>query len=264
VIPKLNEADTLPYVFARVPRGVHEVIVVEGNSTDDTVTAARRLRPDARVLRLPSVRPHGWQFAVKHGIDRMVAAVTLLLLTPLLLVIAIAIRLSSPGPALFRQYRVGRDGRRFLLLKFRTMCDEPNAGTEFVPPDGVAPGGVEGPDRRTRLGCLLRASALDELPQLINVLRGEMSLVGPRPERPEYVARFARDIAGYDNRHCVKPGITGWAQVNGLRGQTSITDRVEFDNYYIRTWSLWFDLWILALTVAEVFRFRDYGLSPSS
>jgi len=106
------------------------------------------------------------------------------------------------------------------------------------------------------VGAALRNLSFDELPQLLNVLRGDMSLVGPRPERPEYVERFVRDVAGYEDRHRVKSGITGWAQVNGLRGQTSIADRVEWDNYYIQNWSLRLDLRILALTVAEVLRFR--------
>jgi lipopolysaccharide/colanic/teichoic acid biosynthesis glycosyltransferase len=123
----------------------------------------------------------------------------------------------------------------------------------------MAPGGVEGADRRTPLGRFLRGTSLDELPQLINVLRGDMSVVGPRPERPEFVELFAREVNRYDDRHRVKSGITGWAQVNGLRGQTSIADRVEWDNYYIENWSLRFDLRILVLTVAEVMRLRDAG-----
>jgi len=162
---------------------------------------------------------------------------------------------SARGPVLFRQRRIGRDGRAFDLLKFRTMQQRPS-GAGFRPRNGCAPGGVEGQDRRTPIGRFLRSSSLDELPQLINVVRGEMSVVGPRPERPEFVERFSMEVAGYEKRHRVKSGITGWAQVNGLRGQTSIADRVEWDNYYIQNWSLRLDLRIIALTVAEILRFR--------
>ena len=210
------------------------------------------------LLTLHSIDPRGWQFAIKHSLDRTGALVGLLLAAPVMIAVAVAVRLSSPGPILFRQRRVGRDGREFDVLKFRTMQMAPEATTGgFELPDGVAPGGIEGADRRTTVGKLLRDLSLDELPQLINVLRGDMSLVGPRPERPEYVARFARDIARYEDRHRVKSGITGWAQVHGLRGQTSIDDRVEWDNYYIQNWSLRLDLRILVLTIAEMFRSRD-------
>jgi exopolysaccharide biosynthesis polyprenyl glycosylphosphotransferase len=205
------------------------------------------------LLTLHPTDPCGWEFTVKHAVDRTVALVSLLLLLPLLAVIALGVALTSRGPVLFRQRRVGRDGRVFDLLKFRTMR-VPGRQPKFHPPVGLAPGGVEGEDRRTPLGRLLRETSLDELPQLINVLRGEMSLVGPRPERPEYVARFADEVNRYQDRHRVRSGITGWAQVNGLRGQTSIADRVEWDNYYIQNWSLRLDLRILSLTVFEVIR----------
>jgi exopolysaccharide biosynthesis polyprenyl glycosylphosphotransferase len=209
------------------------------------------------LLTLRSVDPKGWQFAVKHAIDRVLALLALIALSPLLLAIAIAVRAGSPGPALFRQRRVGRDGHEFNVFKFRTMRVASTSAAEFELNDGCAPGGVEGEDRRTPLGRRLRDFSLDELPQLINVLRGDMSLIGPRPERPEFVQQFVRDVTRYGARHRVKSGITGWAQVNGLRGQTSIADRVEWDNYYIRNWSLMFDLRIAVMTVAEVLQFRD-------
>jgi exopolysaccharide biosynthesis polyprenyl glycosylphosphotransferase len=205
------------------------------------------------LLTLRPTDPRGWEFALKHAFDRTFAAVSLVLLAPLMATIALGVRLSSPGPTLFRQRRVGRDGHVFDVLKFRTMR-EPGRATQFELPRGVAPGGIEGEDRRTSFGRVLRDSSLDELPQLINVLRGDMSIVGPRPERPEYVERFSLEVARYGDRHRVKSGITGWAQVHGLRGQTSIADRVEWDNYYIQNWSLGLDLRILALTVLEVFR----------
>jgi exopolysaccharide biosynthesis polyprenyl glycosylphosphotransferase len=208
------------------------------------------------LLTLHTVDPRGWQFAVKHFLDRGFAAAALLLLAPAMLVIAITIRLTSPGPALFRQRRVGRDGHEFDLLKFRTMRAPRERSDAFILDDGLAPGGVEGSDRRTRIGRALRNLSLDEIPQLVNVLRGDMSLVGPRPERPEFVHRFTRDVARYEDRHRVRSGITGWAQVHGLRGQTSIVDRVEWDNYYIQNWSLRLDLRIFCLTIAELLRFR--------
>ena len=201
---------------------------------------------------LRPVDPRGWPFAVKHALDRTVAGLAILMLSPVLLAIALAVRLSSPGPILYRQRRVGRDGCQFDVLKFRSMSLAPPSEFRLAP--GSAPGGVEGDDRRTRVGRFLRRSSLDELPQLFNVLRGDMSLVGPRPERPEFVELFREEINRYGERHRVRSGITGWAQVNGLRGQTSIADRAEWDNYYIENWSLWLDVKILALTVLAVLR----------
>ena len=204
------------------------------------------------LLNLREIDLSGWQFAAKHAIDRALAVLALTVVSPLMLVIAIAVRLSSPGPILFSQPRAGRDGQVFPLLKFRTMLV--SEGETFDLPEGLAPGGVEGTDRRTRVGRLLRRTSLDELPQLINVLRGEMSVVGPRPERPEYAELFRRDVERYHERHRVKAGITGWAQVHGMRGQTPVSDRVELDNYYIEHWSLGLDMRILLLTVPALFK----------
>lgn len=200
------------------------------------------------------VDPKGWQFAVKHAMDRTTAGVGLLLSSPVLIGLALLVKISSPGPILFRQQRIGRDGKVFDCLKFRSM--RPLLPTEpgFELPDGAAPGGVEGDDRRTRIGKIMRKTSMDELPQLLNVVRGEMSLVGPRPERPEFVELFEMHVRRYGDRHRVKAGITGWAQVHGLRGQTSIADRAEFDNYYIENWSLHLDVKILLLTVLAVLR----------
>ena len=204
------------------------------------------------------------QFALKHAFDRVLALALLIVLSPVILCAALAVRLSSPGPALFSQRRVGRDGKVFDLYKFRSMRIEPAQSTtpsdddatalDFLLGGDTAPGGVEGEDRRTPVGRFLRRTSLDELPQLFNVLRGEMSLVGPRPERPEFVELFRQDIVRYGDRHRVKSGITGWAQVHGLRGQTSLAERVEWDNYYIAHWSLGLDLKILALTLVALFR----------
>lgn len=203
---------------------------------------------------MPQTNPHGWQFTVKHGLDRACGALGLLLISPVFLTLVALVRLSSPGPILFRQPRVGRDGRVFDCLKFRTMRAPDAADSAFELKTGAAPGGVEGVDRRTTIGKVLRSTSLDELPQLINVFKGEMSLVGPRPERPEFVEVFEAQIRRYGERHRVKAGMTGWAQVHGLRGQTSIADRAEWDNYYIENWSLALDAKILALTVLAVFR----------
>lgn len=210
------------------------------------------------LLALRQTNPHSWQFAVKHGSDRLVAALLLVVLCPLFAAIALAIRLSSPGRVFHCQQRVGRDGRPFRLFKFRSMriSDEPLDPllVERLELAGLGPGGIEGEDRRTHVGRFLRRSGLDELPQLLNVLRGEMSIVGPRPERPEFADRFGERLRRYDDRHLVQAGITGWAQVNGLRGQTSIAERIEWDNWYIQNWSLGLDLLAVALTPLAILR----------
>jgi exopolysaccharide biosynthesis polyprenyl glycosylphosphotransferase len=199
--------------------------------------------------------PSGWQFRVKYGVERMVAGGLVILGSPVFVASALAVWLSMGRPLLYRQRRVGRDGQEFEILKFRTMSEAPaEEGIPSLPPD-TAPGGVEISERRTRVGKLMRRTSLDELPQLINVIRGEMSLVGPRPERPEFAGMFERDIYRYGERLRVKSGITGWAQVHGLRGQTSLSDRVEWDNHYIENWSFWLDVKILLRTIRIVFRF---------
>ena len=201
--------------------------------------------------------PKGWQFAVKYTLDRVVAAAIILLLLPLLGAIALAVRISLGSPILFQQTRIGLDGRRFQMLKFRTMEDgqgEADALWAARVLHGDLVEELESDDRRTRVGRLLRKLSLDELPQLFNVLVGDMSLVGPRPEREAYVRRFETGVRRYSDRHRVKSGMTGWAQINGLRGNTSLTDRVEWDNYYIENWSLGLDLKILLRTVPAVMR----------
>jgi len=219
------------------------------------------------LLSFSGVNPKGVQFAIKHVIDRVSATLLLALLSPVIALAALAVRVSSAGPVLFRQRRVGRDGAEFDVYKFRSMRLDPVSaaqpvgaevgvlGTDALLPVDTAPGGVEGrEDRRTFVGRVLRRTSIDELPQLFNVLRGEMSLVGPRPERPEFVEMFGRDIDRYGDRHRVKSGITGWAQVHGLRGQTSLAERVEWDNYYIAHWSLALDFKISLLTILALFR----------
>jgi exopolysaccharide biosynthesis polyprenyl glycosylphosphotransferase len=212
--------------------------------------------------------PRGWQFTLKYASDRLIAGLALLIALPLIAAITVAIRLTMGSPVLYRQTRVGRDGRLFEMVKFRTMKGDPAGegeadvdwALEQIGADpnerwleGPAPTSANGStesadDRRTRLGRLLRHFSLDELPQLLNVVRGEMSLVGPRPERVAYVQRFETAVYRYGDRHRVKSGITGWAQVNGLRGKTSLADRVEWDNYYVENWSPWLDVKIILLT----------------
>ncbi len=193
---------------------------------------------------------YGWNRVAKRVLDLVVGGGALVLAAPAMLAIATALKLVSSGPVLYRQERMGLDGQRFQMLKFRTMRvdAERETGPVWARPDD---------SRRTRLGTFLRRWSLDELPQLWNVLRGEMSLVGPRPERPSFVEEFRRRVPGYMLRHKMKAGITGWAQINGWRGQTSIEKRIEYDLYYIERWSLGFDLKILLLTFWSGFRNRN-------
>ncbi len=212
-------------------------------------TSKLRLREVAGIpfVSVRAVALSGADRIVKRTFDLVLSALALALLLPVLVVLALLVRLSSPGPVLYRQDRVGRDGRQFAMIKFRTM--RPDAE--------VASGPVwtrEEDPRVTGVGRWLRRWSLDELPQLWNVLRGDMSLVGPRPERQVFVERFRRQMPRYFERHRVKSGLTGWAQVNGLRGNTSIEDRTLYDLHYVENWSLWLDLRILLMTVHHVLR----------
>jgi Undecaprenyl-phosphate glucose phosphotransferase len=184
---------------------------------------------------------HGLNVVVKRFMDMLLATVALVVLAPVMGLIAALIKITSPGPVFYRQERCGLNGAPFNMLKFRTM----RADAEKNGPQMTA---VNDP-RKTWLGAVLRATNLDELPQLFNVLRGDMSLVGPRPERPVFVNQFSKTIPGYMARHAVKAGMTGWAQVNGWRGNSSLRRRVQFDLYYITHWNPVFDLRIMFLTV---------------
>jgi exopolysaccharide biosynthesis polyprenyl glycosylphosphotransferase len=215
------------------------------------------------LMSFSTVSPKGLQFAVKYAIDRVVAGIVLLALSPLLAVIALAVKLSTGGPVLFRQPRIGLDGHEFEMLKFRTMQGTPSEHGESDADwaerilggyDETASISAQGSDdRRTGVGRLLRRMSLDELPQFWNVFNGDMSLIGPRPERASYVRQFEPVVYRYGDRHRVKSGITGWAQVNGLRGQTSLDERIESDNYYIAHWSLGLDVKIVLLTLLALF-----------
>lgn len=194
-----------------------------------------------------------WQNrAYKRLLDIFGSGLGLLLLSPLMLVIGIGIRLSSPGSVLYRQERISLDGQTFSIYKFRSMKTNAEVSNQ--------PGWTRPEDpRRTWLGGLLRRYNLDELPQLWNVFKGEMSLVGPRPERPFYVAQFSQEIPKYLDRHLVKTGLTGWAQIHGLRGDTSIVQRTQYDLYYVQNWSLLLDLRILCQTLWQALTGRIRG-----
>jgi Undecaprenyl-phosphate glucose phosphotransferase len=261
-LPGLVERSGTDFVYLALPRSdwqaEEEALVRLSNST-----VAVRLVPDLvraftlnaavedfdgmPVVLVTETPEQGWNAVIKRAFDLVFATLGLVALSPLLAAIAIWVRLDSRGPILYAQERVGVNGRRFRMYKFRTMrADAEAAG---------APGWTTADDpRRTRAGEPLRKLSLDELPQLWNVLLGHMSLVGPRPERPVYVDRFRASIPRYMLRHHVKAGMTGWAQVNGLRGDTPLERRIEFDLYYIEHWSLAFDLRIIALTFVRVFR----------
>ena len=183
---------------------------------------------------------------LKRIFDVLFSIIVLLVTAPVSALIALTIRLSSPGPVLFVQQRVGLNGRIFNIYKFRTMKveDPRESDTRWTTRDDP---------RRTAFGTFLRRTNLDELPQFVNVLKGDMSVVGPRPERPYFVEKFLQDDAQYNSRHYLKAGITGWAQVNGLRGDTSIAKRLEYDLYYLQHWSFTFDLQIVLLTILRLF-----------
>jgi putative colanic acid biosynthesis UDP-glucose lipid carrier transferase len=202
------------------------------------------------VIGLTDTPMEGVQRVFKAIEDYTLGGIALLLLAPLLLVLTVGVKLSSPGPVLYRQQRVTWNGRHFTMLKFRSM----QVGAEHASGPVWA---QQGDARTTGFGAWLRRYSLDELPQLFNVMLGDMSLVGPRPERPEFVARFRQEIPGYMQKHMVKAGITGWAQVNDLRGSSDLSKRIQYDLYYIDKWSLWFDLRILALTVWHVLKSRN-------
>lgn len=200
---------------------------------------------DTPVVYLHESPLSGFNCVMKRSIDIVGALLAIIVFSPIMLLIAIIIPFSSPGPILYRQERMGLDGRRFTCLKFRSMPidSELKTGAVWATADDK---------RATPFGSFLRRTSLDELPQLFNVLKGDMSLVGPRPERPVFVQEFRSKVPGYMLRHKVKTGITGWAQVNGWRGSTSIHKRIECDLYYIQNWSLWLDFKILLMTVEEV------------
>ena len=198
------------------------------------------------LLTMRDVALRGWRLTVKRVMDVVGSAITLVILSPLMMLLTILIKLDSEGPVFYTQERMGLDGKRFMMLKLRSMrADaEENTGPVWATADD---------SRRTRLGTIIRRFSIDELPQFINVILGDMSLVGPRPERPIFVEQFKQSIPRYMDRHREKAGITGWAQINGLRGDTSIIERTKYDLWYIENWSVALDLRIMIRTFIKLF-----------
>ncbi|MGH2794824.1 MAG: exopolysaccharide biosynthesis polyprenyl glycosylphosphotransferase, partial [Actinomycetota bacterium] len=234
-IDVLRSWDEMPLDIYVVPRLFELGVGTDGNADDIN---------GIPIIKLHRAPERGPARRAKRAIDVIAAAVGLIVASPLLIGIALAVRLTSPGPVFFRQRRIGHRGKLIEILKFRTMLVNDDSDTTWT---------VNGDARQTPIGRMLRATHIDELPQLISVLKGDMSLVGPRPERPYYVDLFAAEIPRYKDRHRVPVGLTGWAQIHGLNGDTSIHDRTRFDNRYIERWSLWRDLVILTRTGKAIF-----------
>ena len=265
----LGDIESLPSVVAH--HDVQKVFVAFAIASEEVI--ARQLQveiPNVDVIVVPrlfeagggsstdAMMDHAWGIPLvwvprrlarrssrlmKQAIDSTIALTLLIVLSPLLIAAAAAVRFSGTGPILFRQIRLGRDHKPFELLKFRSM---------FEASDDTVRWGLAEEYRITRVGRVLRTTSIDELPQLINVLRGEMSIVGPRPERPVFAKEFEKTIDQYSLRLRAPAGLTGWAQVNRLRGDSSISDRVRFDNYYIDNWTLWTDLRIVVQTIGAL------------
>ena len=246
----LDAHRTMLAVLQDVGRTVADVRVVPDLLQYITFRAGVEDLDGLPVVHLTQVPLTGWMSLVKRTLDIGISAGALVALSPALVAIAAAIRFSDGGPVLYRQRRMGLDGRPFDILKFRSMVvgAEEESGPTWASPDDP---------RRTRLGRFLRKWSLDELPQFLNVFRGEMSLVGPRPERPEFVREFKEKFPQYMLRHRVRAGITGWAQVHGWRGNTSLSKRIEYDLYYIENWSLSLDIKILWMTLRHGWRHRN-------
>jgi Undecaprenyl-phosphate glucose phosphotransferase len=256
-LPEIIARFQISHVFIALPMSRYDDARKVFNILADTMTEVRLVAdvPNLAGLSLTTTNldglpviglrenPHlGLNLLVKRALDVVLSLIALVLLSPVFLVIAVAIKLTSKGPIFYRQERCGLNGRPFNMLKFRSMRVDAENKTGAV-------WAAKDDPRRTRLGTFLRQTSLDELPQIINVLRGDMSLVGPRPERPVFISKFSRSIPGYMSRHRVKAGITGWAQVNGWRGNTSLRKRIQYDLYYITHWTPWLDLRIMWLTV---------------
>ncbi len=260
-IPSLIDAYSIDEVIIALPEASHEEILtiislcergkVSIKVYPDVfqIMAAQVSIGDLGGLPLLTVRDialRGWRLTLKRAVDLIGSAVGLVALSPLMMLVAALVKLDSKGPVFYVQERMGLDAEPFWMLKFRSMRADAEAETGPV-------WATEDDPRRTRLGAFIRRFSIDEFPQLINVLLGEMSLVGPRPERPVFVEQFKRSIPRYMDRHREKAGLTGWAQVNGLRGDTSIAERTKYDLWYIENWSLFLDFKIILKTIVNSF-----------
>ncbi|MEI7685063.1 MAG: undecaprenyl-phosphate glucose phosphotransferase [Planctomycetota bacterium] len=256
-LPELIQKYNVSHVFISLPmnryhdaRKVFDIlsqIVVEVRLIADVPELASLSLTTGNLDGLPMIglreSPHfGFNVVVKRAMDVALSAIAILILSPLLALLAALVKFTSPGPVFYRQERCGLNGQPFPMLKFRSMRTDAETQTGAV-------WAIKDDPRRTRFGTFLRSTSLDELPQLFNVLMGDMSLVGPRPERPVFISKFSKTIPNYMARHAVKAGITGWAQVHGWRGNTSLRKRVQYDLYYITHWTPWLDLRIMWLTL---------------
>ena len=263
-LPRLIDEHQIDEVIIALPEATHNEIL-DVIAKCDRASLSVKVFPDVfqiiasqvsiddlgglPLLSMRDVRLHGWHATLKRAMDLAVSGALLVLLAPLMLFVALLIKLESPGSVFYAQERMGLDAHPFMMLKFRSMRrDAESNGPGWTRP---------GDPRRTRIGRILRRLNVDELPQFINVLIGEMSLVGPRPERPVYAEQFRRSVPRYMERHKEKAGITGWAQVNGLRGDTSIAERTKYDLWYIENWSFLLDLKILIRTLFRAFTDRN-------
>jgi Undecaprenyl-phosphate glucose phosphotransferase len=238
----INEYDCFESLIKKVDGHLSEIKVVPGSYEFLGLRGGMDELGDLPIVSLQSSPLYGWNSISKRIFDLTLGTLILAIVSPIMFVIGILVKLTSKGPVLYRQVRIGMDGRPFQMLKFRTMRVDAEKETGPI-------WASENDPRRTKVGAFLRKTSLDELPQLFNVLKGEMSLVGPRPERPNFVEEFKNRIPLYMLRHKIKAGVTGWAQVNGWRGNTSLEKRIEHDLYYIENWSIGFDLRILMMTL---------------
>jgi len=264
-IPDLIEAERIKEVIVAMPEASHHEILKIVNKCD-RAKASVKVFPDVfqimasevsigdlgglPLLTVRDTALRGWKLTVKRAIDVAGSLTALIALSPMMMLLSILIKLDSAGPVFFTQERMGLDGKRFMMFKFRSMRTdaETDTGPVWTTADD---------SRRTRLGTFIRRASIDEWPQFINVLLGDMSLVGPRPERPVFVEQFKQSIPRYMDRHREKAGLTGWAQVNGLRGDTSIIERTKYDLWYIENWSVSLDFRIMIRTVLNIFSDRN-------